>query len=126
MQIIHTSKIFGTIFQIGDEDIYIDFDMQIKNKTFTSYWTEVKENSEEKHENVYNVHIATCTKKLTLIAGKKGNGTVDIVYARRNTNQNECIVGVYSKLDTHQRKGIKFHLTVTIHQLKESLGDLFS
>lgn len=132
MQIVHTTIIMGTIYQIADEDIYIDFsidfniDSDLKSES-KSKFGKIIEDSALKHGLAFLVHVAICTKRLTLIAARNGHGTHYIGYAKPNVDQNQCIVGMYNKIDMHTpvRKGKKFNASLTMQTLRLLLGNLY-
>lgn len=114
VQIIHTDIVlFGTIFQTGDVDIYIqDIPVSLLGRHgFGPY-----------------LHMATCMKKVFAIAETDGGGeiipTEDKLEEKDiNLHEDEVFLGVYSKLEESKRnKKYFFSLKGRINILRDSIA----
>lgn len=113
VQIIHTdTKLFGTMLQIGDVDIFIE---------------DVPAFDIHKHSFAPYIHMATCLKKVLLIAEIRGKGHMiqldNDLAPYRALNSNEVIVGMYSELEESKRgKKFKISLKNRAEMLRDSIA----
>lgn len=102
VQIIHTDTLlFGTMYQTGDVDIYIE-DLPVGLL--------------QKHAFAVYLHMATSMKKLLLIAEKIGKGKMirmdeNPEQKDRVPNRNQVFIGVYSEGE-YSKRGQIFHLSM--------------
>lgn len=115
VQIIHTDPyLFGTIFQCGDVDIYIE---------------DIPTGLLQKHAFAAYIQMATSMKRLVLVAEKNGIGKIIPLKKNefkklRSPKRNEVYVGVYSEIDERKR-GEKFRISFKnrLEILRKSLAD---
>lgn len=111
VQIIHTDIVlFGTIFQTGDVDIYVqDIPVSLLGRHgFGPY-----------------LHMATSMKKLLIIAAADGGGEMIPYEPEKDVNmyEDEVLLGVYSNIEESKR-GKKFFISLKdrIPMLRESIA----
>lgn len=116
VQVIHTSKSFGTTKRAGDVDIYVRY----KPEAFFS-------GHSEKHTLSLYIHLASCTKRLVMLAEENGNGTMiaNVGQRIRGPKPNECVVGVYGTLiESQQNKKYKISLDENSARFFTALEDV--
>lgn len=102
VQIIHTDTLlFGTMYQTGDCDIYVE-DLPVGLL--------------QRHAFAVYLHMATSMKKLLLIAEKDGNGKMIRMDDNRKwqnivPNRNQVFIGVYSEAE-YSKRGQIFHFSM--------------
>lgn len=116
VQIIHTDPlIFGTVYQTGDVDIFVeDLPVGLLGK----------------HAFAVYLHMATSMKKLLLIAEKNGKGKGKMISIDENPeqldrypNKNEVFIGVYSEPEYSKRGEIfYFSMKDRLEMLRDSIA----
>ncbi|XP_031635206.1 uncharacterized protein LOC116348364 [Contarinia nasturtii] len=120
VQVIHTSSVVALWEQLGDIDIFV------KQKTDSSFLDSII----EKHQLAVEIHMATATKRIYLIAdeNEKGNGTM----VKREENEsfieptpkaNECLVGIYGTMGQRGKKGKKFTIRLKNSDISHIMAD---
>ncbi|XP_031617380.1 uncharacterized protein LOC116337153 isoform X2 [Contarinia nasturtii] len=99
VQVIHTNKYRSIWDQIGDVDIYVNYD----------YYYSENSPLDDKHGLAFFLHLATSTKRFCIIGTlEERRDGILLKNARDSFGKSEIVVGIYGTLKPEQRGQIFF------------------